>query len=90
MFALTPQGSNYAESILYTFGTSDSGLHPAGDLIADATGALYGVTSSGGKYNDGTAFKLTPKGPTIAPASYTRSVTATIIVRRGAHSRTAL
>jgi uncharacterized repeat protein (TIGR03803 family) len=38
----------------------------------DSTGALYGTTASGGKYGDGTVFKLTP--PAVAGGTWTESV----------------
>ena len=46
------------EKILYNFGTGD-GYYPYGTLIFDASGNLYGTTYAGGKYYDGTVFKLT-------------------------------
>jgi uncharacterized repeat protein (TIGR03803 family) len=64
VFKLTPTGSSYNESILYTFrgGSNDGGL-PMASLIADSSsGALYGTTSSGGSANRGTIFELTPSG----------------------------
>jgi uncharacterized repeat protein (TIGR03803 family) len=62
-----PSGAGYAE--LYGFRGGNDGAHPVAGLIADGTGALYGTTSSGGKYGAGTVFKLTPAG-----AGYTESV----------------
>jgi uncharacterized repeat protein (TIGR03803 family) len=55
--------SSGTESVLYSFegGTSD-GCYPAGGLIADSSGNLYGMTSSCGASNYGTVFKLTPSG----------------------------
>lgn len=51
------------EQVLYSFcflsGCTD-GLQPAGDLIFDADGNLYGATTGGGAYGYGTAFELTP------------------------------
>ncbi len=64
VFKLTPNGSAYAESIIHRFaGRNDGGL-PYGGLIEDATGALYGTTSYGGRgcnlYTCGTVYKLAP------------------------------
>lgn len=47
--------------ILYNFSGSD-GAHPIGGVILDARGNIYGATSQGGSYNQGTIFKLSPNG----------------------------
>jgi uncharacterized repeat protein (TIGR03803 family) len=67
-FELSPaQGGQWTERVLYSFGNGIDGAYPFyGSLIFDATGSLYGTTSSGGIYNCqgnggcGTVFKLTP------------------------------
>jgi uncharacterized repeat protein (TIGR03803 family) len=62
-FKLTPSGSGYRETVLYSFkGYPNEGEYPESDLIADASGALYGTTYEGGTAgsNYGTVFKLTP------------------------------
>lgn len=50
-------------SVLYSFqcGTTD-GSYPESVLTRDAAGDLYGSTSGGGSYEDGTVFELTPGG----------------------------
>jgi len=54
------------ESTLYSFCSQTNcadGAEPAGPLIMDAAGNLYGTTMSGGKYisgGGGVVFKLTP------------------------------
>jgi uncharacterized repeat protein (TIGR03803 family) len=61
VFELSAEG---VYTILYTFGTNSSdGKYPDWSLIIDAQGNLYGVTRSGGAFNSGTAFKLTPGTP---------------------------
>ena len=35
-----------------------NGAEPMGDLIADANGDLFGTTSGGGAYGDGTVFEI--------------------------------
>jgi uncharacterized repeat protein (TIGR03803 family) len=70
VFQLTPPGqgqSDWTETILWDFlGTTlegTDGAFPAGKLIMDASGNLYGTTTSGGfLLNDGTVFKLSPPG----------------------------
>jgi hypothetical protein len=46
----------------YMFGISP-GSNPAGPLLRDASGALYGATSLGGAYYNGAVFKLSPRLP---------------------------
>jgi len=65
----TAQGGTWTESVLYTFqgeGVGD-GYYPVGTPAFDSTGAIYGVTESGGIEscggNDtgcGVAYKLSP------------------------------
>ena len=60
VFKLTPVGSAYSETVLYSFGGGTDGAKPNAPLIADAKGGLYGSASSGGAKKLGVAFKLTP------------------------------
>jgi uncharacterized repeat protein (TIGR03803 family) len=62
VFKLSPSPSGgYTESDLHSFsGTTADGGEPAGDLLMDSTGNLYGTTSIGGSYQAGTVFKLSP------------------------------
>jgi uncharacterized repeat protein (TIGR03803 family) len=48
--------------VVHAFGGFDfgDGASPSSSLAADATGALYGVTLSGGASNQGTAYQITP------------------------------
>jgi uncharacterized repeat protein (TIGR03803 family) len=50
----------YTENVLHNFAGGSDGSNPYGGLIADASGALYGMTSQGGASNLGVVFKLTP------------------------------
>lgn len=50
-------------TFLYAFTGGAEGAFPAGGLITDVGGALYGVASQGGAYGRGVAFKLTPPPP---------------------------
>jgi len=52
---------NGALTVLHTFdgGTKD-GANPQAGVIRDAAGNLYGTTESGGIFNWGMVFKLTP------------------------------
>jgi uncharacterized repeat protein (TIGR03803 family) len=58
VFTLTPTGTL---AVLHSFIFAD-GANPVAELMADATGNLYGTTSGGGSDNWGTVFKLTVSG----------------------------
>jgi uncharacterized repeat protein (TIGR03803 family) len=60
VFKLTPKKSGYTKSTIYSFGTAPDGFTPLGTLVLDSTGALYGVTQSGGTQDGGAVYKLTP------------------------------
>jgi uncharacterized repeat protein (TIGR03803 family) len=71
VFELSPTGSGWTESILYSFqrfSGSVDGCDPLAGVIFDAAGDLYGTTSSGGLYSSecfggfGTVFELMPDG----------------------------
>jgi uncharacterized repeat protein (TIGR03803 family) len=52
-------------NVLYNFGTNGGagdGLHPAGDLVKDSAGNLYGTTLNGGLGDNGTIFEVTKSG----------------------------
>jgi uncharacterized repeat protein (TIGR03803 family) len=59
IFQLTPSGSGWTESVLYTFQGGNDGGFPVGGLTFDSAGNLYSTTSLGGTGNGGTAFELT-------------------------------
>jgi uncharacterized repeat protein (TIGR03803 family) len=69
VFRLTPAGTGYAETILYSFQGGYDAADPAGGLIADQSGALYGTAGSYSTSSAGTVFKLTPSG-----SGYTESL----------------
>ena len=48
------------ETTLYSFTNDPDGAYPDGGLVADANGALYGTTFSGGYGSNGTIFQLVP------------------------------
>ena len=56
-----PAGSGWSQSTLYSFQNGSDGANPAGGLIFDSSGNLYGTTTSKGQGGGGTAFKLTPQ-----------------------------
>ena len=60
VFSLTPNGSGFAERVLFSFGGND-GLKPSGNVALDARGDLFGATTIGGAHGAGTVFELRPK-----------------------------
>jgi uncharacterized repeat protein (TIGR03803 family) len=70
VFKVTPKGS---ETVLYSFCAQSNcadGELPQGGLIFDPKGNLYGTTASGGAYDGGTVFKITPEGKEIVLYSF--------------------
>jgi uncharacterized repeat protein (TIGR03803 family) len=60
VFELMPRPrGGWTEKILHQFHGQD-GTGPAAGLIFDGSGNLYSTTVSGGVYNDGTVFEVTP------------------------------
>jgi uncharacterized repeat protein (TIGR03803 family) len=60
VFEMTPSGSGWTHTVLYSFQLASDGGNPYAGLIFDSSGNLYGATSSGGAGGGGTVFKLTP------------------------------
>lgn len=56
VFSITTSGK---ESVLHSFGSVSDGTSPRAGLT-NANGTLYGTTFTGGTYNNGTVFALTP------------------------------
>ena len=62
VFQLSPSGSGWKETILYSFTGGSDGGNPYGGLIFDQSGNLYGTTLFGGSGGGGTVFELSPSG----------------------------
>ncbi len=86
VFEVNPASKN--ETVLYRFGgySAGDGAYPAGGLIFDAAGNLYGTTQEGGAYGPGTVFEITGS-PTstlvtssLNPSIYGQSLTFTATV----------
>ena len=60
IYELSPSGSGWTETILYSFTGGADGGNPYADLIFDPSGNIYGATTFGGSGGGGTAFSLTP------------------------------
>ena len=52
----------WTETVLYRFTGGSDGAFPVAEVVFDHAGNLYGTTYSGGQYNNGTVFELTPSG----------------------------
>ncbi len=75
VFLVTPQaggGTNWSETILYSFAGSGDAAFPSGGLVADQAGNLNGVTLLGGANNLGAVYQLSP--PTTEGGSWTETV----------------
>jgi uncharacterized repeat protein (TIGR03803 family) len=59
VFEVTPRGK---ETVLYSFTGKTDGANPQAGVAMNATGMLYGTTSAGGIYGNGTVFELGRKG----------------------------
>jgi hypothetical protein len=58
---LAPSASGYTETILHSFAQDGiDGDNPASPLLLAKDGAIFGTTLSGGTYEAGTVFELTP------------------------------
>jgi len=63
VFELTPSSSGWNQTVLYNFSGNQDGGRPTANVILDASGHLYGTTTSGGggscPSGCGTVFELT-------------------------------
>lgn len=63
VFELVPNSDGtWTEKVLYSFNGGADGNGPAGGLVLDGAGNLYGTTDVGGNNGNGTIFELSP-GP---------------------------
>jgi uncharacterized repeat protein (TIGR03803 family) len=60
VYRMTFSASVWTENILHSFQNGSDGQGPAGNLVFDPSGNLYGATEMGGTGRGGTVFKLTP------------------------------
>lgn len=60
------------EKVIYSFLGTPDGSAAVGALVADTAGNLYGTTESGGQYNSGTVFELSP--PATASSAWTETI----------------
>lgn len=63
VYRLKRNGSNYTESVVYSFQGGTDGTGPRAGLAIDSQNNLYGTTQyGGGSFQNGTVFKLIPSG----------------------------
>jgi uncharacterized repeat protein (TIGR03803 family) len=62
--------TNGAFTTLYSFTNAGNGANPYAALLPGDNGSLYGVTCSGGTYNDGTVFRVTTNGTLTTLATF--------------------
>lgn len=67
VFKLTLSG---ALTPLYSFTGGLDGAHPQAGLVVDKSGYLYGTTSGGGSFGNGTIFKMATNGKLIWVVSF--------------------
>ena len=62
VFELKPgTGGTWTEKILHRFASNGvDGVQPTSPVVIDASGTLYGVTTTGGASNDGVVFRIKP------------------------------
>jgi uncharacterized repeat protein (TIGR03803 family) len=100
VFEIAKAGTTYASTsnVLYSFTPVDGqnnpppppnviGAHPAGNLIADANGDLFGTTTQGGANGAGTVFEIVKTGTSYAS---TPTVLATFTGANGADPQSGL
>ena len=61
VFKLTHSQSGWTHTIIHSFDGADDGALPLSNVVFDASGNMYGTTTSGGRgRGDGTVWQLTP------------------------------
>jgi pimeloyl-ACP methyl ester carboxylesterase len=60
VFELMPSGSNWIESVPFSFAGGTEGTNPYNGVIFDNVGDLFGATSTGGLGGAGAVYELTP------------------------------
>ncbi|MBV9103827.1 MAG: hypothetical protein JO060_09555, partial [Candidatus Eremiobacteraeota bacterium] len=58
IFSLTPIGSQWTTTVLYSFAGKQDGTGPTGGLAQDPSGKLFGTTYPSNGYNNGVVFEL--------------------------------
>ena len=61
-FVLMPSAGAQSFSVLHHFTGGADGANPLNGLLFGAGGVMYGTTSAGGAYNNGTVYRIGPTG----------------------------
>jgi uncharacterized repeat protein (TIGR03803 family) len=69
VFELSPSGSTWTPSVLWSFTGGSDGAYPYGGVILDGSGNLFGTTTTGGA-GSGVVFEI-PTGATMPTILYT-------------------
>ena len=64
-------GSGWQETLLHQFGSGQDGEQPIGGVVMDPAGNLFGTTSEGGAYGNGTIYEITSSGAERVLYSFT-------------------
>jgi uncharacterized repeat protein (TIGR03803 family) len=65
VYKLTPRSGTWQLDVLYSFHSESDGIIPAGGVVLDSKGNLYGATVEGGHYvNFGALFRVRHEGKT--------------------------
>ncbi len=75
-----PSGGNWTESAIHSFASGSDGQYPAGGLIFDEAGNLYGTTVEGGSTGFGVVYELSPSGD-----AWTETIVHTFEGNEGTH-----
>ena len=60
VYEITPSGSGWVETVLYAPQEGSDGAQPVDGVVFDASGNLYGEFQSGGPFNWGLIYQLSP------------------------------
>jgi uncharacterized repeat protein (TIGR03803 family) len=62
VFKMTSTSTGWTETVVHSFGAGNStdGSYPDAGVVFDTLGNLYGTTTYGGTYDDGTVFAIRP------------------------------
>ena len=87
VFELSPSGSTYKETLLYTFTGGSDGWGPDATLVMGKNGDLFGSTVLGGCCSGGVIFRLRPAGSVYSERVCTISARSTTVTTASIRAR---
>jgi len=60
LFRMTSQGQNWSEIVIHSFSNGKDGSEPAGPVLLDKSGRIYGTAQSGGLFGYGVVYVVLP------------------------------